>query len=163
MFFEENVCKRFNKARNKVKKCKVSGSSTKDSKNLAGNIDGYDFLSWLVQFISSRRTKSNISIQDEPENVLEDDENEMKEDFEEGLNLLLPLDEDNSVSACAKNLFAKPPCMTNQAARPSICETTPHSTTSKAESTGTTAITRKQIWKKGVRVSNQEGGSKDPE
>ena len=87
----------------------------------------------------------------------------MKEDFEEGLNLPVPLDEDNSVSPCATNYVANSPCMTNQAARPSICETTPHSTASKAESTGTSAITRKQKWKKGGRVSNQQSGSKELE
>ena len=56
-------------------------------------------------------TKSNISVQDEPENVLK---NEIKEHFEEGLNLAIPLDEDSSVSPCAKNQVAKPPCTTNQ-------------------------------------------------
>ena len=79
------------------------------------------------------------------------------------MNLPVPLDEDNSVSHCATNYVAKSPCMTNQAARPSICETTPHSTASKAETTGTSAITRKQKWKKGGRVSNQQSGSKELE
>ena len=76
----ENIRKRFNKARNKMIKAKKSGTSTQEAMEAAGDVDGYEYLVWLVPFIAVRKTKSNItsinSSARDLEDELEDDEDE---------------------------------------------------------------------------------------
>ena len=76
----ENVRKRFNKAQNKMIKAKKSGTSTQEAAEAAGDVDGYEYLMWLVPFIAVRKIKCNItsinaSVRDF-EDELEDDEDE---------------------------------------------------------------------------------------
>ena len=53
--------KRFNKTREKQKNSKPSGTSREDMLKKCGDVEVYEFLSWLTPFIVSRQTKSNIS------------------------------------------------------------------------------------------------------
>ena len=67
-------------------KAKKSGTSTQEAMEAAGDVDGYEYLMWLVPFIATRKTKSkmtsiNSSTENEPlardlEDELEDDEDE---------------------------------------------------------------------------------------
>ena len=76
----ENIRKRLNKARNKMIKAKKSGTSTQEAIEAAGDVDGYEYLMWLVPFIAVRKTKSNITSINfsarDLEDELEDDEDE---------------------------------------------------------------------------------------
>ena len=76
----EIIRKRFNKARNKMIKAKKSGTSTQEAMEAAGDVDGYEYLMWLVPFIAVRKTKSNITSINfsarDLEDELEDDEDE---------------------------------------------------------------------------------------
>ena len=58
----ENIRKRFNKARNKMIKAKKSGTSTQEAMEAVGDVDGYEYLMWLVSFIAVRKAKSNITL-----------------------------------------------------------------------------------------------------
>ena len=85
----ENIRKRFNKARNKVIKAKKSGTSTQEAMEAAGDVDGYEYLMWLVPFIAVRKTKSNInsinsSTENEPLSKARDLEDELEDDEDEG-------------------------------------------------------------------------------
>ena len=81
----ENIRKRFNKARNKMIKAKKSGTSTQEAMEAAGDVDGYEYLMWLVPFIAVRKTKSNItSINSSTENEARDLEDELEDDEDEG-------------------------------------------------------------------------------
>ena len=78
----ENIRKRFNKARNKMIKAKKSGTSTQETMEAAGDVNGYEYLMWLVPFIAVRKTKSNItSINSTTARDLED---ELEDDEDEG-------------------------------------------------------------------------------
>ena len=57
----ENIRKRFNKARNKMMKAKKSGTSTQEAMEAAGDVNGCEYLMWLVPYIAVRKTKSNIT------------------------------------------------------------------------------------------------------
>ena len=83
----ENIRKRFNKARNKMIKAKKSGTSTAAME--AADVDGYEYLMWLVPFIAVRKTKSNItsidsSTENEPLSKARDLEDELEDDEDEG-------------------------------------------------------------------------------
>ena len=85
----ENIRKRFNKARNKMIKAKKSGTSTQEAMEAAGDVDGYEYLMWLVPFIAVRKTKSNItsinsSTENEPLSKARDLEDELEDDEDEG-------------------------------------------------------------------------------
>ena len=56
----DNIRKRFNKARNKIKNANRSSTSTQDANKAVGDIAGYEKLSWLIPFINLRKTKSNV-------------------------------------------------------------------------------------------------------
>ena len=56
-----NIRKRFSKARNKMIKAQKSGTSTQEAMEAAGDVNGYEYLMWLVPFIAVRKTKSNIT------------------------------------------------------------------------------------------------------
>ena len=56
----DNIRKRLNKARNKIKTAKRSGASTQETNEAIGDASGYGYLSWLVPFINLRKTKSNV-------------------------------------------------------------------------------------------------------
>ena len=61
-------------------KAKKSGTSTQETMEAARDVDGYEYLMWLVPFIAVRKTKTNItSINSSARNLedeLEDDEDE---------------------------------------------------------------------------------------
>ena len=62
-------------------KAKKSGTSTQETMEAAGDVNGYEHLMWLVPFIAVRKTKSNItsinsSTARDLEDELEDDEDE---------------------------------------------------------------------------------------
>ena len=59
-------------------------------------VDGFEFLAWLVPFISARQTKTNIAEQDQERGQREDDANQL-DDLNEELNLPPPLDLDDSI------------------------------------------------------------------
>ena len=85
----ENIHKRFNKARNKMIQAKKSGISTQDAMEVAGDVDGYEYLMWLVPFITVRKTKSNItsinsSTENEPLSKGSDLEDQLEADKDEG-------------------------------------------------------------------------------
>ena len=42
-------------------KAKKSGTSTQEAMEAAGDVDGFEYLTWLVPFIAIRKTKSNIT------------------------------------------------------------------------------------------------------
>ena len=51
----------------------------------AGDVDGYEYLIWVVPFIAVRKTKSNItSINSSTENEARDLEDELEDDEDEG-------------------------------------------------------------------------------
>ena len=61
----KNICKRFNKARNKIIKSRTSTQEAME----AADVDGHEYLMWLVPFITVRKTKSNnTSINSSTEN-----------------------------------------------------------------------------------------------
>ena len=83
------ISARFNKARNKMIKAKKSGTSTQEAMEAAADVDGYEYLMWLVPFIAFRKTKSNItsinsSTENEPESKARDLEDELEDDEDEG-------------------------------------------------------------------------------
>ena len=85
----ENIRKRFNKARNEMIKAKKSGTSTQEEMEAAGDVDGYEYLMWLVPFIAVRKTRSNItsinsSTENEPLSKASDLEDELEDDKDEG-------------------------------------------------------------------------------
>ena len=85
----ENIRKRFSKARNKMIKAKKSGTSTQEAMEAAGDVDGYEYLMWLVPFIAVRKIKSNItsinsSTENEPLSKAGDLEDELEDDEDEG-------------------------------------------------------------------------------
>ena len=63
---------------------------------MAGDLDGLEFLPWLVPFISARQTKTNIAEQDQELGQREDDTNQL-DDLNEELNLPHRLDLDDSI------------------------------------------------------------------
>ena len=66
-------------------KAKKSGTSTQEAMEAAGDVDGYEYLMWLVPFIAVRKTKSNItSINSSTENEARDLEDELEDDEDEG-------------------------------------------------------------------------------
>ena len=66
-------------------KAKKSGTSTQEAMEAAGDVDGYEYLMWLVPFIAVRKTKSNItSINSFTENEARDLEDELEDDEDEG-------------------------------------------------------------------------------
>ena len=75
-------------------KAKRSGTSTQEEMEAAGDVDGYEYIMWLVPFIAVRKTKSIItSINSSTENEQACDlEDELEDDEHEGnaeeLNLL---------------------------------------------------------------------------
>ena len=79
----ENIRKRFNKARSKMIKAKKPGTITQEAMEAAGDVDGYEYLLWLVPFIAVTKTKSNItsinSFARDLEDELEDDEGNAEE------------------------------------------------------------------------------------
>ena len=84
----ENIRKRLNKARNKVIKAKKSGTSTQEAFEAAGDVDGYEYLMWLVPFIAVRKTKSNItSINFSARDLKDEFEDDEDEGNAEELNL----------------------------------------------------------------------------
>ena len=83
------ISARFNKARNKMIKAKKSGTSTQEAMEAAADVDGYEYLMWLVPFIAVRKTKSNItsinsSTENEPVSKARDLEDELEDDEDEG-------------------------------------------------------------------------------
>ena len=66
-------------------KAKKSGTLTQEAMEAAGDVDGYEYLMWLVPFIAVRKTKSNItSINSFTENEARDLEDELEDDEDEG-------------------------------------------------------------------------------
>ena len=70
-------------------KAKKSGTSTQEAIEAAGDVDGYEYLMWLVQFIAVRKRKSNItsinsSTENEPLSKARDLEDELEDDKDEG-------------------------------------------------------------------------------
>ena len=53
--------KRFSKRRNDFKKAQRSGTSTAAVRSAKNNVDEFNFMIWLIQFIKPRSTKSNLS------------------------------------------------------------------------------------------------------
>ena len=83
------ISARFNKARNKMIKAKKSGTSTQEAMEAAADVDGYEYLMWLVPFIAVRKTKINItsinsSTENEPVSKARDLEDELEDDEDEG-------------------------------------------------------------------------------
>ena len=79
-----------------MRKTKKSGTSTREAMEAAGDVNGYEYLMWLVPFIAVRKTKSNItsinsSTENEPLSKARDLEDELEDDEDEenaeGLNL----------------------------------------------------------------------------
>ena len=58
----QNTQKRFSKARRNIKKPDVSVTSSQDSREAAGNFESYDILTWLISFIITRETKTDVRI-----------------------------------------------------------------------------------------------------
>lgn len=148
----ENIRKRFNKARNKVKKAKVSGCSTKESKDMAGNLDGFEFLSWLVPFITPRRTKSNIQIEQNQEQDHFDD-NSNYDYFEEEILNLQSCDNPTSPSVITK-------CQNVESEIQEVSiEKSPSQSKAlqnKATSSTISKVTGREKWKKGAKPVNQQ-------
>ena len=100
----DNIRKRFNKARNRIKASSKSGISTNESKDIADIPTGYEFLQWLTPYINPRKTKNNFVVtegarsqdfrgsSEEEEGQEEDD---FREDFREELKLPEPVKLDN--------------------------------------------------------------------
>ena len=68
---------------------KKSGTSTQDAMEAAEDVDGYEYLKWLVPFITVRKTKSNItsinsSTENEPISKGSDLEDQLEDDKDEG-------------------------------------------------------------------------------
>ena len=63
---------------------------------MAGDLDGFQFLAWLVPFIYARQGKTNVSEQDQELGQRGDDANQL-DDLNEELNLPPPLDLDDSI------------------------------------------------------------------
>ena len=82
----ENISKKFNKARNKMIKAKKSGTSTQEAIEAVGDVDGYEYLMWLVPFIAVRKTKCNITSSTENQSLSKarDLEDELENDEDEG-------------------------------------------------------------------------------
>ena len=69
-------------------KAKKSGTSTQEAMEAAEDVDGYEYLMWLVPFIAVRKTKSNItSINSSTENLKDELEDDQDEGNAEELNL----------------------------------------------------------------------------
>ena len=62
-------------------KAKKSWTSTQEAMEEAGDVDGYEYLMWLVPFIAVRKTKSNITSTNSSARDLED---ELEDDEDEG-------------------------------------------------------------------------------
>ena len=83
--------KRFNNVRKKKVVAGVSGTSRQEMLLKIGDVEGYEFLTWLVPFITLRTTKSNVvnaknSAEDAnvllPVTLLSKDDNEEDYDFD---------------------------------------------------------------------------------
>ena len=74
-------------------KAKTSGTSTQEAMEAAGDVDGYEYLMWLVPLIAFRKTKSNTtsinsSTENEPLSMARDLEDELEDEKNaEELNL----------------------------------------------------------------------------
>ena len=74
-------------------KAKTSGTSTQEAMEAAGDVDGYEYLMWLVPLIAFRKTKSNTtsinsSTENEPLSMARDLEDELEDEGNaEELNL----------------------------------------------------------------------------
>ena len=67
---------------------KAKKSGTQKAMEAAGDVDGYEYLMWLVPFIAVRKTKSNInfinsSTENEPLSKARDLEDELEDDEED--------------------------------------------------------------------------------
>ena len=78
-------------------KAKKSGTLTQEAMEAAGDVDGYEYLMWLLPFIAARETKSNInfinsSTENKPLSKARDLEDELEddEDDENAKELNLP-------------------------------------------------------------------------
>ena len=70
-------------------KAKKPGTSTQEAMEAVGDVDGYEYLMWLVPFIVVRKTKSNItfinsSTENESVSKARDLEDELEDDKDEG-------------------------------------------------------------------------------
>ena len=70
-------------------KVKTSGTLTQEAMETAGDVDGYEYLMWLVPLIAVRKTKSNTtsinsSTENEPLSKARDLEDELEDDEDEG-------------------------------------------------------------------------------
>ena len=68
-------------------KAKKSGTLTQEAMEAAGDVDGYEYLMWLVPFIAVRKTKSNITSINSSARDLEDELEDDEEGNAEELNL----------------------------------------------------------------------------
>ena len=102
----DNIRKRFNKARNRIKTSSKSGISTKESKDIADIPTGYKFLQWLTPYINPRKTKNNFVVTEEASsqdfrgNSGDEEaqqEDDFREDFREELKLPEPVKLDNQL------------------------------------------------------------------
>lgn len=58
----QNIQKRFSKAWRNIKMSKVSKISSQEARATAGNIEGYDFWTWLTPFTTTLKTKSDVPV-----------------------------------------------------------------------------------------------------
>ena len=61
----ENLKKRHTKKRNDVRKSEKSGTSLAEKEKALNSFKPYEYLSWLDQFIATRASKTNITINDD--------------------------------------------------------------------------------------------------
>ena len=80
----ENLRKRYNKAKSKLRSSKKSGISTKESEEIAGERSIIALIRWLDHYIVNRTSKKNFKEEDD-QDVQSDMENEGDFSEQEGL------------------------------------------------------------------------------
>ena len=124
---------------------------------MAGNLDGFEFLSWLVPFITPRRTKSNIQIEQNQEQDHFDDNSNYDYFEEESLNL-----PNTQITSCdnptSPSVITKCQNVESEIQEVSIEKSPSQSKAlqNKATSSTISKVTGREKWKKGAKPVNQQ-------